>query len=100
MHRHTAPQFSCREANLRSFTRHARGADVAVIEGVMGLFDGRDGKTETGSTAEMAKILSVPVVLVLDCWAMSRSAAAMVHGYASFDPALRFAGIILNKASL
>ncbi|GJP29363.1 hypothetical protein CLOM_g16481 [Closterium sp. NIES-68] len=79
--------------SLRSHNR--RGSDRRV----MGLFDGRDGKTEVGSTAEMAKILGVPVVLVLDCWSMSRSAAAMVHGYASFDPSLRFAGIVLNKVA-
>ncbi|CAI5472982.1 unnamed protein product [Closterium sp. Yama58-4] len=88
-----------REANVACFTRFAASTDVAVVEGVMGLFDGRDGKTEVGSTAEMAKIIGAPVVLVLDCWSMSRSAAAMVHGYASFDPSLRFAGIILNKVA-
>lgn len=65
----------------------------------MGLFDGRDGKSESGSTAEMAKMIEAPVVLVLDCWSMARSAAAMVHGYLTFDPDLKFAGIILNKAS-
>eukprot|EP00951_Prasinocladus_malaysianus_P006304 scaffold44859_cov30-Prasinocladus_malaysianus.AAC.1 len=74
-------------------------ADIAVIEGVMGVFDGRDGKTETGSTAEVAKWLGAPVLLVLDCWALSRSAAALVHGYCSFDPDLDIQGLILNKAS-
>ncbi len=70
-----------REQNLRSFHRAMVGADVAVVEGVMGLFDGHNGHSEVGSTAQMAKWLGAPVVLVLDCWALSRSAAAMIKGY-------------------
>lgn len=86
------------ETNLACFDWHTRDADVAVVEGVMGLFDGRDGVSETGSTAEMAKWLGAPVVLVLDCWALSRSAAAMVHGYSTFDAELNVAGVVFNKA--
>jgi cobyrinic acid a,c-diamide synthase len=86
-----------REANLALFRRQARGADVAVVEGVMGLFDGYDGASEAGSTAQMAKWLGLPVLLVVDARAMARSAAALVHGFASFDPALGLAGVVFNR---
>jgi cobyrinic acid a,c-diamide synthase len=78
--------------------RHGmRGADVAVVEGVMGLFDGASGRGELASTAHVAKILRAPVVLVLDAAAMARSAAAIVHGYTTFDPEVDLAGVIFNK---
>src|SRR5579863_7349000 len=86
------------EANRRIFYRNAADADVCVVEGVMGLFDGVDGRSEAGSTAEIAKCLQLPVILVVDASAMARSAAAMVHGYESFDPALKVAGVIFNNA--
>ena len=70
-----------REQNLAAFRRAAADADIAVVEGVMGLFDGRDGASEDGSTAQMAKWLGAPVLLVLDCWALARSAAALVKGF-------------------
>ena len=79
------------------FAHGAKGADVAVIEGVMGLFDGKSGGGEFASTAHIAKLLRAPVLLVVDAGAMARSAAALVHGYATFDPELWVAGVILNR---
>jgi cobyrinic acid a,c-diamide synthase len=78
------------------FAHGARGADIAVIEGVMGLFDGKGGG-ELASTAHVAKLLDAPVVLVVDARAMSRSVAAMVHGYTTFDPKSRVAGVVMNR---
>lgn len=88
-----------RETVLSLFRRATEGqrADMAVLEGVMGLFDGHSPLNERGSTAEMAKLLRSPVVLVLDASAMARSAAAIVHGMHTFDPDLRLAGVILNR---
>jgi cobyrinic acid a,c-diamide synthase len=72
-------------------------ADLAIIEGVMGLFDGAVGHGGFASTAHVATLLSAPVVLVVDAAAVSRSAAALVHGFATFDPAVRIGGVILNR---
>jgi len=78
------------------FLHGAAGADVAVVEGVMGLFDGR-GDTGFASTAHVAELLAAPVVLVVDAARQSRSVAALVHGFASFDPRVRLGGVILNR---
>ena len=86
-----------KDDNLTLFRRHAGVAQVAVVEGVMGLFDGYDGLSEAGSTAEMAKWLNLPVLLVVDARALARSAGALVHGFATFDPKLSLAGVVFNR---
>jgi cobyrinic acid a,c-diamide synthase len=86
-----------REANLDQFATHSAGADVAIVEGMMGLFDGADPADDGGSAAEMAGWLGAAVLLVIDASAMARSAAALVHGYASFEPSLRLAGVVANR---
>lgn len=86
-----------REAVLACVARHAADADLVVVEGMMGCFDGLDGATEAGSTAEVAKWLGAPVVLVVDAGALARSAGAVVLGFARYDPALRLAGVVWNR---
>jgi cobyrinic acid a,c-diamide synthase len=78
------------------FAHGARGADIAVVEGVMGLYDGR-GATAEGSTAQVAGLLAAPVVLVVDAAGLGRSVAALVAGFAGFDPGVRLAGVIVNR---
>jgi len=87
------------EANREIFSRVSAGCDVAVVEGMMGLFDGVTGSSEEGSTAEIAKLLDLPVVLVLDAGNSARSIAAVIRGFETFDPELRFAGIVLNRVA-
>ena len=82
--------------------RHgSAGADIAVVEGVMGLFDGRIGDdsagTAQGSTAHVAALLGAPVVLVVDAHGQSHSIAALLHGFSTFDQSVRIAGVILNR---
>jgi cobyrinic acid a,c-diamide synthase len=81
---------------VRTFASACRGADIAVIEGVMGLFDGVDGTPEA-STAHVAGLLSSPVLLVVDAKGMSASANALIRGYSGFDPSLTVSGIIFNR---
>jgi cobyrinic acid a,c-diamide synthase len=76
----------------------AEGADVAVVEGVMGLFDGQLGAAGFASTAHVATVTRSPVLLVVDVSHMSRSVAAVVHGMRGFDPAVHVAAVVLNKA--
>jgi cobyrinic acid a,c-diamide synthase len=73
--------------------------DVAVVEGVMGLFDGRIGGDGYASTAHVASLTRSPIVLALDVSHMTRTAAAIVHGLATFEPGVRVAGVVLNKAA-
>lgn len=77
------------------FVKAAAGMDIAIVEGVMGLFDGGTGGV--GSTANLAKLLQAPVVLVVDVRAMADSAAALVYGFKHYDPSVEIAGIILNR---
>lgn len=83
--------------NQATFVRHAASADVNVVEGVMGLFDGASRSSGAGSTAEMATMLGLPILFVVDASKMAASAAALVHGFATFDPVVRVAGVIFNK---
>jgi cobyrinic acid a,c-diamide synthase len=81
------------------FTRAARDADIAIIEGVMGLYDGADYDGETGSTAEVAKLLGAPVIVVLDASRMARSAGAVALGCHYFDEQVPLAGFIVNRVA-
>ena len=94
--------FLCGEDQLVPLLLHGSDvptpADVAVVEGVMGLFDGRMGSDGWASTAHVARVISAPVVLVLDISQVSRTAAAWVHGLHTFDPDTRISGVIVNKA--
>lgn len=96
------------EAYVRScFATHCQGAGYALVEGVMGLFDGvtlpqeknspPGSPAQAASTAQIARLLNIPVLLVLDCARLSGSVAAIVHGYRSLDPALTIAGVVLNR---
>jgi Ni-sirohydrochlorin a,c-diamide synthase len=73
----------------------AEGADISVIEGVRGLYEGYEG--DSGSTAQIAKMLEAPVIFVVDARSITRSAAALVKGYKDYDPDVHFKGVILNK---
>ncbi|MEG6522030.1 cobyrinate a,c-diamide synthase [Desulfotomaculum sp. 1211_IL3151] len=78
------------------FIKRAKGMDLSLVEGVMGLFDGARGQGERGSTAQVAKIIKAPVVLVFSAQGLARSAAALISGYQNFDPNLQVCGVIAN----
>jgi cobyrinic acid a,c-diamide synthase len=86
-----------RQAVLDTFLDATAEADIAVIEGVMGLFDGASATSSEGSSAEIARWLGAPVLLVIDAAGMARSVAAVAQGFATFDPALRLAGLFCNR---
>lgn len=86
-----------KDAVLSTFAQASRGADVALVEGVMGLFDGASPTGEEGSTAQIAKWLRAPVALVVDAAGLARSVAAVAHGFATFDADLRVAAIVANS---
>lgn len=94
--RNLDPWLQGEERVVPLFLHGAAGCEVAVVEGVMGLFDGR-GDTDFASTAHVARLLDAPVVLVVDAARQSRSVAAVVHGFATFDPRVRVGGVVLNR---
>jgi cobyrinic acid a,c-diamide synthase len=81
------------------FLHGARGADISVIEGVMGLFDGAAGRGDLASTAHVARLLDAPIVLVVSAAGTARSIAATVHGFATFDPRVTVAAVVLNQVA-
>ncbi|WP_128103878.1 cobyrinate a,c-diamide synthase [Paenibacillus sp. DCT19] len=80
-----------------TFVQAADGQDISIIEGVMGLYDGKDPLSNTGSTAEIATVTQTPVILVVDVRSMARSAAAIVLGFQQLEPELNIAGVIVNR---
>jgi cobyrinic acid a,c-diamide synthase len=88
-----------RQGVLDCFASACKDADIAVVEGVMGLFDGMSGKSDFASTAHVAKILDAPVVLVVDASKGARSIAAIILGFLHFDRKLRIAAVILNNVA-
>jgi cobyrinic acid a,c-diamide synthase len=83
----------------QTFHAHTQGQNHALIEGVMGLFDGAAMPMGFGSTAFIAKLLKIPVLLVVNCQSTFQSIAALIHGYRSFDPAVNVMGVVLNKVA-
>ncbi len=87
------------ESNRAVLAEGAARADAVIVEGMMGLFDGKEAATDLGSSAEIAKLLGLPVVLVVDAGKSARSVAAVVLGFELFDPGLRLAGVVLNRVA-
>src|SRR5512137_2739670 len=90
--------FTLSDRQIREIFQYGcRGADLALVEGVRGLYEGADALTDVGSTAAIAKTLDLPVILVVSAQSITRSSAAIVTGFMAFDPAVRIAGVILNN---
>ncbi|KIL51624.1 cobyrinic acid a,c-diamide synthase [Jeotgalibacillus alimentarius] len=79
------------------FVKGSEGADISIIEGMMGLYDGESPTSDRGSAAEISTLLDCPVILIVDCSAMARSAAAVVKGFQCLDPDVKIAGVIANR---
>jgi len=88
-----------RDEVVQTFARGCASAEVAVVEGVMGLFDGASGSDDSGSTAQIARWLKGRILLVVDAARQARSAAALVKGFVEFDPQLEFAGVVFNNVA-
>jgi cobyrinic acid a,c-diamide synthase len=97
--RNLDPWLTSEELIAPLFLHGAQGADISVIEGVMGLFDGAVGLGDFASTAHVARLLEAPIILVVSASGAGRSIAATVHGFARYDPAVRVAGVVLNQVS-
>ncbi len=87
------------EGVRRTYRRYSRGGGIAVVEGVMGLFDGKGGKSEEGSTAHLAKVLNLPVLLVVDGAKAARSVGAIVKGFCEFDDDVNIRWVVFNRVS-
>lgn len=90
----------CREVNLVCFRVWVVDIDVVIVEGVMGLYDGWDGRFDVGSIVEMVKFLFVFVLLVFDCWILVCSVVVIIWGYIIFDFVFDFVGVVFNKVLL
>lgn len=99
-HCHNLDSFVLTPEENREIFSHAcagTGAEITIIEGVRGLYEGAESLSDIGSTASIAKLLKVPVVLVIDARSITRSAAALLKGFSAFDPEIRISGVILNN---
>ncbi|MCL2317838.1 MAG: hydrogenobyrinic acid a,c-diamide synthase (glutamine-hydrolyzing) [Methanomassiliicoccaceae archaeon] len=81
----------------RLFVQGSKGSGISVVEGVMGLYDGKDGVNEEGSTSHLSKMIKAPVILIIDARSMARSAGAIALGFKEYDKATNIAGVIFNR---
>jgi cobyrinic acid a,c-diamide synthase len=88
-----------KDYNLSNFYKYSKNKDISIIEGVMGLFDGFSTENDSGSSAEIAKWLDIPVILIINGKSIARSAAAIVYGFENFDKNIQIKGVIFNNVS-